>query len=89
MDSLPRTPIAQHNSTRGANMPTQVIRGRYTDEVIIRRELAKFFPRGRIVILWERSRFFCTIPQALTDAQYDILMNAIEADHYANDNRVV
>ncbi|RYP75013.1 hypothetical protein DL771_002661 [Monosporascus sp. 5C6A] len=68
-------------------MPTQVLRGRYTDEAVIRRELANFFPNGRVLVQWERNRFFCTIPKALTEEQYDALVDAIEADHYANEKR--
>jgi len=66
-------------------MSSEVFRARYTDEHVIMRELKTLFPSGSIRITFERSRFFCTVPQTLTEGQRQTVLNAIEADHYARD----
>nr|XP_036583665.1 uncharacterized protein CTRU02_06304 [Colletotrichum truncatum]KAF6792808.1 hypothetical protein CTRU02_06304 [Colletotrichum truncatum] len=63
-------------------MAVEVFRGRYTDETVILIHLKTIFPREILRISSERGRFFCTIPRKLTETERDVILRAIEADHY-------
>lgn len=67
-------------------MPTTVVHGRYTDEIVILRVLFGFFPMGPVSAMFDRSRWYCRTPRALTESQYDALVESIRQDHYAQDN---
>ncbi|KUJ07849.1 uncharacterized protein LY89DRAFT_691535 [Mollisia scopiformis] len=68
-------------------MATEIFPARYTEERIILKELRKIFPQGDIRIMFERARFFCTVPARLTAAQREIVKDAISAEqHYSRDD---
>ncbi|KAI0172131.1 hypothetical protein GGR52DRAFT_573276 [Hypoxylon sp. FL1284] len=48
-----------------------VFRARYADETSLYEQLRKIFPMGSIQIRFQRGRFYCTIPRALTPVWLD------------------
>ncbi|KAI0380674.1 hypothetical protein F5Y04DRAFT_257174 [Hypomontagnella monticulosa] len=57
-------------------------RARYTDETSLYEHLRKIFPIGNIQIRFQRGRFHCTTPEALSATEYDDIQSKLESEHY-------
>ncbi|KAK3689898.1 hypothetical protein B0T22DRAFT_181635 [Podospora appendiculata] len=61
---------------------TRSFSARYTDENTIYEQLTSIFPMGNVGVVYQRGRFICSTPRALTSGEVNTINAALKANHY-------